>query len=461
MNRVEKNFLVVVDDVSTYIPVVSTITNIVALFIKCVVLPFLSQSTIQTNHFYTHLQEKSFARCLILLVPIIGNLIIGILDCQNKSEDSSALLQLPPNSSPPELPLHEAIETPSSQSGTSGQISSVSRVEEDVPILTCPITLEPLSDPCILLEDGFTYDGAAITQWLATTPNRSPMIGAISSGTVRCNYTVRKGESVCPITKEAFEEPYFCVEDGHTYEKSAILQWFESKLLEKLEHETALPDSMIIRSPASGISLSSLTLYPNKVLFKKGIPLKQKPIVFRLNMDNILANRLANENQKIECIFDLEIRELIKNYSGNKSKRHDILAEIHKRRLHLGLDVVENDWHTPDLSHLDLSKMNLEGLSVKGSLLKETDMSDSQLNDCCLGSCRFVRCNMQRATLINCAFPGEAVSFFKTDMTDVVIRGRCSIEKGASWREAKSWKEILTEFSNRGALNVQSITYQV
>jgi hypothetical protein len=30
-------------------------------------------------------------------------------------------------------------------------------------------------------------------------------------------------EFICPITFELMEDPYFCLEDGYTYEKSAII----------------------------------------------------------------------------------------------------------------------------------------------------------------------------------------------------------------------------------------------
>jgi hypothetical protein len=72
------NLLVTADNISNYIPFVSTITNIVDIFLKCVVIPRLERENIPLNHYFTHLQKKSLALCIILLVPVLGNIAIGL-----------------------------------------------------------------------------------------------------------------------------------------------------------------------------------------------------------------------------------------------------------------------------------------------------------------------------------------------------------------------------------------------
>ena len=52
---------------------------------------------------------------------------------------------------------------------------------------------------------------------------------------------------VCPITAELFEDPVLLVEDGYTYERSAVTAWLE-------KHDT---------SPMSGAALATKTLAPN------------------------------------------------------------------------------------------------------------------------------------------------------------------------------------------------------
>lgn len=57
---------------------------------------------------------------------------------------------------------------------------------------------------------------------------------------------VRRGMT-CPITREHFVDPVFCVGDGHTFERSAIESWFE-------RNDT---------SPMTGATLTCKALVPN------------------------------------------------------------------------------------------------------------------------------------------------------------------------------------------------------
>lgn len=90
MNSIS-NSLVETDYFCDYIPVVSSITNLVDLFQKCVVLPFMDKEAILASHYYEHINEKSFARCFLLIIPVIGNIIIGIYDFSKKKDDGDAV----------------------------------------------------------------------------------------------------------------------------------------------------------------------------------------------------------------------------------------------------------------------------------------------------------------------------------------------------------------------------------
>lgn len=72
--------LVALDTFFDYTPVASTVTNLFDIFQKCLIIPFLEKSYVDSNHYYTHLSQKSFKRCVLLLVPVIGNLIIFFSD---------------------------------------------------------------------------------------------------------------------------------------------------------------------------------------------------------------------------------------------------------------------------------------------------------------------------------------------------------------------------------------------
>lgn len=97
MNNISNtsNIFVKTDCFCDYVPFVSSITNLVDLFqkcvvlpfIECVVLPFIDNATITSNHYYKHINEKSFVRCFLLVIPVIGNLIVGIYDLYKKKHD--------------------------------------------------------------------------------------------------------------------------------------------------------------------------------------------------------------------------------------------------------------------------------------------------------------------------------------------------------------------------------------
>ncbi|MBS4168596.1 HEAT repeat domain-containing protein [Parachlamydia sp. AcF125] len=74
------SFLLKTNRVSDYIPGISTITNLIDLFQKCMVLSGKQKANISKNHYYTHLQQKSFSRCIVLLIPVIGNILVAIYD---------------------------------------------------------------------------------------------------------------------------------------------------------------------------------------------------------------------------------------------------------------------------------------------------------------------------------------------------------------------------------------------
>jgi len=64
--------LIIADDICDWAPAFSTVSNIIDIFQKCIVLPWLSHETIRENYYLSHIYEKSYVRCLVLLIPIIN-----------------------------------------------------------------------------------------------------------------------------------------------------------------------------------------------------------------------------------------------------------------------------------------------------------------------------------------------------------------------------------------------------
>jgi len=76
--------LIGADRLCDYIPILSTVVNLVDLFKKIVIIPLFGGSCIAGNSYYEYLDKKSFSRCVILLIPFLGNVCIGILDFLNR-----------------------------------------------------------------------------------------------------------------------------------------------------------------------------------------------------------------------------------------------------------------------------------------------------------------------------------------------------------------------------------------
>lgn len=76
-----------IDGTCDYIPVVSTVTNVVDIFNKCVYqcLP----EDIAKNRYWTHINDKELSRCFILLVPVLGNIYIIVSDYFKYGEDQT------------------------------------------------------------------------------------------------------------------------------------------------------------------------------------------------------------------------------------------------------------------------------------------------------------------------------------------------------------------------------------
>lgn len=85
MTRVD-NFFVKTDIILDYVPVVSTATNLIDLFQKTVVFPFVSDEDIAASHYFKYINEKDAFRCLTLLVPVIGNIAVLFYDLSMNPE---------------------------------------------------------------------------------------------------------------------------------------------------------------------------------------------------------------------------------------------------------------------------------------------------------------------------------------------------------------------------------------
>ncbi|MBS4169054.1 ankyrin repeat domain-containing protein [Parachlamydia sp. AcF125] len=103
--NIHVSFLLKADRIADYVPGLSTITNLIDLFQKYVMLPTKQKANISNNHYYSYLKQKSFSRCIVLLVPVIGNISVAIYDFakgkyNHKEVAPTAVQPVPPFTSP-------------------------------------------------------------------------------------------------------------------------------------------------------------------------------------------------------------------------------------------------------------------------------------------------------------------------------------------------------------------------
>ena len=82
-----------IDRTLDYVPVMSTITNIIDIALKMIMDIGRIPISEEKHHYFHYLENlddkgKSYGRCLAALVPVFGNLGVGIYDSiKDKSEE--------------------------------------------------------------------------------------------------------------------------------------------------------------------------------------------------------------------------------------------------------------------------------------------------------------------------------------------------------------------------------------
>lgn len=100
------------DKAASYIPGVSTVVNLPEIIYKLFTMNELDEKNLQTDSVKSYLSEKSLIRCIVLLIPILGNLAILASDLielgRNRENNAPTTATLEPVV-PPEK-IHQLIE---------------------------------------------------------------------------------------------------------------------------------------------------------------------------------------------------------------------------------------------------------------------------------------------------------------------------------------------------------------
>lgn len=89
------NISIKIDKTFEYIPFVSTVNSIVALFNKYVVFPYLERTTIDSNPYFKHIDQKNAYRTVTLLFPFLGNLLVALFDYSKNLQLWGLILSTP------------------------------------------------------------------------------------------------------------------------------------------------------------------------------------------------------------------------------------------------------------------------------------------------------------------------------------------------------------------------------
>ncbi|GAB5412281.1 MAG: hypothetical protein ChlgKO_13950 [Chlamydiales bacterium] len=259
----------------------------------------------------------------------------------------------------------------------------------------------------------------------------------------------------CPITKEPFSEPYFCVEDHYTYEKAAIISYVESKLNEYIEAQNY---SKYILSPKTSVPLTTITLIPNNVLGRG-----TETITY--DLVEISKNNLPQRTFRTP-LFNSHIRKLITDFNEEKDDSITLINKIEEERIRIGLEAKGKTLYCPkhfrvvNLSLLDLSNMQINlGMNVlKAAIIEGADFSGSTLKGWFLPNMRLTACKMKATKFVKCFF-SQTTQFEDSDIKNAVMIN-CHMEGSyvGSTISNPSW--IRDALTLNGALNAATITFQ-
>ena len=68
-------FLVKADQFCDYVPVLSTVSNLIDLFIINIIMPRTEQSDIDQSHYYSYLKQKQWKNLITYAIPVVGNAV--------------------------------------------------------------------------------------------------------------------------------------------------------------------------------------------------------------------------------------------------------------------------------------------------------------------------------------------------------------------------------------------------
>ena len=142
--------------------------------------------------------------------------------------------------------------------------SSSDSIEEPMPPYECPILHEPCVDPVLLVDDGITYERAAITKWMEDH-STSPSGTVLQTKKLISNLAVKHRITICSFSKEEYRDPIIVEQVGMTYEHDDLVALIKQTLC-KYKYICL-----------QGLSWREIRCHSNKALWKDEYAAERKP----------------------------------------------------------------------------------------------------------------------------------------------------------------------------------------
>ena len=189
------------DNFCDYIPFISTLNNLTDLFIK-LVLNFIDKNKINGSDYAIHVKKKSVLRSVVLLIPVIGNITVGIHDFVTRKENyrkmkSDNEVVVDPSGSNSQTYLH--CKTPTTREG------SLAALEEDGLMLkSIPYFFQLEAD---MVERAVEQNGLALEFALPDFKNNIPIVTlAVQQNGLALDFAISHLKNYMPLVTLAVQQ---------------------------------------------------------------------------------------------------------------------------------------------------------------------------------------------------------------------------------------------------------------
>lgn len=339
---------------------------------------------------------------------------------------------------------------------------------------TCPISRECLQDP-VIYSDGYTYNRWAITQWLLTNPNQSPVLIGNFDPIIVTNAAVKiimrhpKFASINSLADldVTYIQPMVLMEDGNTYDLNEIETFFHKKVTEQA---FACFARFALPSPKNSLlEVAKYTLVPNRLLYPEKVPCAKAKVLDPLPMEKYnpeFARRpdpaqrfvnLVNKLSEYTRISQEEGVDVFVTPEGMKiSESFNSLARIQ------GLITSQDKTFDceqsigPNFTRFDCSGYVLTLWHFSSMTIKYAKFHKTNFIECTIDRVRFFKCDFEETLFKDCIF-GKSHMFFTLSSVKNATFKNCTFEWSYDPKKENPLENLKERLKYYGALHTETI----